>query len=199
MPLSHPVEANPLCLTGGPATGKSRVANWLQARRWRVVCSDEIVHQFYEPGQAMASRIGREFGSEMLTAGGRVNRLKLGELVFRDTTARERLNALVHPAVRGEWRRRMKKSLAGGRRVVVVIPLAYETGVVSEFGQTWVVACSKAEQMARLRGRGFGPEQIETRLASQWPLQKKMDLADVVLWNDGAWKLTTGQLRSLRP
>ncbi len=185
-----------ICLTGGIASGKSRVTTWLQSHDWHTVCADEIVHRLYAPDQELPKVLAREFGATILSAEGRVNRQRLGELVFGHPDRLARLNALVHPQVRNAWQREIRAAVAE-IPVVVTIPLAFETGAPSEFGQTWVVACSVQEQKRRLVERGLTARQIEDRLAAQWPLQRKMDLADRVIWNEGAWELTELQLVAL--
>jgi dephospho-CoA kinase len=186
-----------ICLTGGVATGKSRVAGWFMARGWKVICTDQIVHELYEPGTPLVHAIAHEFGPEVLTHEGRVNRVELGKRVFTDESARNRLNALVHPKVREEWRKQAAEGKVQGQKVMVVIPLAYETQVQEEFSQVWVVACSDAEQKKRMEQRGFQGEESSQRVASQWPLQKKIDLADVVIWNNADWELTEQQLEQI--
>lgn len=185
------------CLTGGFATGKSRVATWFAARGWVVVCCDQIVHQLYESGQSLSQEIAREFGSDVLTTDGKVNRTRLGEIVFHDQAALQQLHTLVHPRVREIWKHQAIEAVRKGNKTLVVIPLAYETGVVQEFQQVWVVACSKEIQENRLYQRGLDKDQVTCRIAAQWPLQKKIDLADRVIWNNGLWSLTEEQLERI--
>ena len=182
-------------LTGGLASGKSRVGQWFADHGWVVICSDQIVHDLYEPGQPMPAELAREFGPEILTSEGRVDRQHLGEIVFQDESRLKRLNALVHQHVRVRWKQQATESVRQGQPTLVVIPLLYETGAESEFQQVWVVACSATEQIKRLHDRGFDETQITCRLAAQWLLQKKMDLAHVVIWNEGDWALTEEQLQ----
>jgi dephospho-CoA kinase len=186
-----------ICLTGGIATGKSRVSDWLTEQGWTTICSDEIVHQLYEPNQTLPQEIAKEFGPEVVTAEGRVNREVLGKMVFGNEPARERLNRIVHPKVRAEWRKRSDESLKKRQKTMVVIPLAFETEATTEFNSVWVVACSSSEQKRRLHERGLTDSEIQNRLSSQWPIQKKIDLADCVIWNNDAWALTVEQLEMI--
>lgn len=201
MSMSRKTSAEPglVCLTGGIATGKTRVADWFAAGGWRVICTDAITHQLYEPGQPLTGALAREFSARILDGDGRVNRGALAEIVFRDADALRRLNALVHPRVRETWQARAIEGRRDGKRTMVVIPLAYEADVVREFDQVWVVACSRGKQEHRLRERRLTDEQIARRIASQWPLQKKIDLADIVIWNEGAWSITEEQLNGIFP
>jgi dephospho-CoA kinase len=189
---SHPKKL--ICLTGGIATGKSRVGAWFAEHGWDVICTDEIVHQLYEPGKSLPKLIAAEFGKGTVNAEGRVDRKALSEIVFKDSAALQKLNAMVHPVVREEWKRRVEVSQSQGKRVMVMIPLAYETGVTKEFQQTWVVACNIEKQRERLQERGISLNEAERRIASQMPLQKKIDLADIVIWNNDSWDNTERQI-----
>lgn len=186
-----------VCLTGGIATGKSRLGQWFSEREWEVICTDEIVHGLYGPGQPMAAEVAREFGPGVLAGDGSVNRTRLGEIVFADPGKLQRLNALVHPAVREAWCDRAGCATAGGRPTMVVIPLAYEVGVQDEFEQVWVVACSARTQEERLAARGLDREAAAKRVAAQFPVQSKVDRADRVVWNDGPWELAAAQCERL--
>ncbi|MCC7518135.1 MAG: dephospho-CoA kinase [Verrucomicrobiae bacterium] len=188
------VSSRPLhvCLTGGIATGKSRVARWFTDRGWTTICADEIVHEFYRPGQPVAAAVTKEFGAEVLAADGSVDRARLGRIVFGDRARLARLNALVHPPVREAWRARA--AAVEGRPVMVIVPLAYEAEAAEEFARVWVVACSARTQKARLEERGLNREDVAKRVAAQLPLQTKMDRADRVVWNDGPWKTTVEQI-----
>ena len=198
MPKIQSPQFKLICLTGGVVTGKSRIANWFKEQGWIVICTDEIVHSLYEPGQPLPHEIAHEFGKEILDSKGGVDRKELAKIVFRDPSALRRLNELVHPKVRLEWKRKVAENQGKGKEILVVIPLAYETQVVSEFHEIWVAACSESEQRHRLRDRGFDDFQIKDRLATQWPLQKKIDLANVVIWNNNSWSLTKEQLSLIK-
>ncbi len=185
------------CLTGGIATGKSRVADWFAVKGWRVICTDTIVHHLYQFDQDLIKTIVQSFGPNALTKEGSINRSELGKIVFQDHTALQRLNALVHPRVRVEWKKQSTEALHKKEKTLVVIPLAFETCVEKEFSEVWVVACSIENQKLRLQERGLNKKQIEERISAQWPIQKKIDLADRVVWNDGAWSLTEQQLEQI--
>lgn len=186
-----------VCLTGGIATGKSRVGQWFFEQGWEVICADEIVHELYRSGQAVAASVGREFGPGVLAGDGSVNRSRLGEIVFSDPAKLRRLNALVHSVVHEAWSLRAECVTAEGRPAMVVIPLAYEVGIQGEFDHVWVVACSARSQEKRLAARGLDCGAVAKRVAAQLPLQSKVDCADGVIWNDGPWELTEAQCACL--
>lgn len=186
-----------LCLTGGIGTGKSKVSEFLKERGWKTICTDEVVHQLYQPHQPIPSLLAQEFGPSVLNQDGSVNRSLLGKIVFENEAARQRLNQIVHPEVRKTWKAQSAEFIQQGKPTVVVIPLAYETNVIKEFNAVWVVACTPDIQRDRLRKRGLSDKDIDQRIQSQWPLQKKIDLADAVIWNNADWPLTEQQINLL--
>jgi dephospho-CoA kinase len=76
-----------------------------------------------------------------------------------------------------------------------VIPLLFEVDLAREFDVTVCVACSAASQRARLVDRGWTQQQIDQRLGAQWPLDRKLALADRVIWNDGSREVLAEQAR----
>lgn len=188
------MKPNLICLTGGIATGKSKVGEWFEKKGWKVICTDKIVHQLYDNDSSLRQEMIEEFGGSICSSDGKIDRVELGEKIFSQKSMRERLNRLVHPKVRLEWKKQIFDCI---QKTMVVIPLAYETEAQKDFAQTWVVGCLEQEQRKRLSQRGLNDEQIEQRLSSQWPLQKKIDLADIVIWNNASWSLTEEQLEML--
>jgi dephospho-CoA kinase len=175
-------------LTGGIATGKSAVLN-----RWRAagaigIETDELAHQALAPGTATHAAVVAAFGPGILRPDGAVDRRQLGELVFADEQRRLALNQIIHPAVRRRWTAEVADLAARGNRqpVVVCIPLLYEVGAEAEFDAVVAVACSEPVQLARLATRHLTPDQARARVRAQWPLSRKCDRADYVIWNDGS-------------
>lgn len=182
-------------LTGGIATGKSTVA-----RRWQelgavAIDADVLAHRTLEPGTPTWEQVVKEFGRAILNADQTVNRRQLGEIVFTDETKRLRLNEIVHPAVRRMWDEELQNIRNDKRttEAVCVIPLLYEVRAEKEFDCVVTVACSEPTQIARLAAKGLNEQQARARIRAQWPIQKKMDRADYVIWNDGALEQTLRQ------
>jgi dephospho-CoA kinase len=151
-----------------------------------------------EPGQPALEEIRRVFGEAVLRRDGSLDRPALGAVVFSDSEARARLEAILHPRIRqlwkasaAEWRSR------GTSRGFVVIPLLYETRAESEFDLVFCAACGAGTQRARLALRGWSEEEIEKRLASQMPAAHKMDRADGVIWNDSTLEICQDQCARL--
>jgi len=183
-----------LGLTGGIGMGKSTAAELL-AKRGAMVCdSDELARELVEPGQAALAEIVDTFGSVVLREDGSLNRAKVGELVFSNSTAREKLEAILHPCIREAWQARLEDwAVLGERLAVVVIPLLFETQAESSFNKTVCVACSSELQRERLRGREWTDDQISSRIAAQMAVGKKIKRADHVIWTDGTIEVLASQ------
>ena len=175
-------------LTGGIAAGKSTVARRWQEASAAVIDTDALAHRTLERGTPTWEQVVREFGREILNADETVNRARLGAIVFADEVRRQKLNGIVHPVVRQLWTEELEQLRrdATVAVAVVVIPLLYEVGAENEFDRVVVVACSEQTQLARLAAKGLSEQQAHARIRAQWPIQRKMDRADYVIWNDGA-------------
>lgn len=187
-------------LTGGIGMGKSTFADLLRERGVPVADTDEIARELTAPVQPALAEIRAAFGDGVFTAAQTLRRDVLAERVFADASARRQLEAILHPRIRAFW----QNLVAGWRTAseplaVVVIPLLFETEAQAEFDSTISVGCSAAIQMQRLADRGWSKEQIANRLQAQLPLEKKMALADYVVWNDGDRVALAAQLNRLLP
>jgi len=183
-----------LGLTGGIGMGKSTAAGLLARAGVAVVDTDELARRVVEPGQPALDEIRLRFGPDYLDDSGRLRRAELGRLVFQEEQARRDLEAILHPRIRALWMAQVENWREQGRPLaVVVIPLLFETGAAGIFEATVCVACSSGAQRRRLLARGWPEGQIQQRLAAQWPIDKKMQAADFVLWNEGAVEILAPQ------
>ena len=182
-------------LTGGIAAGKSTVAQRWQQAGAIVIDADKLAHRALEPGTPTWREVVREFGREFLNADQTVNRPKLGEIVFGDESKRLALNRIVHPAVRQMQADMLAQCERDGRAefVLVTVPLLYEVGAERDLDCVVTVACSEQTQLARLTATGLSEEQARARIRAQWPMQRKMDRADFVIWNDGTLRTLSEQ------
>jgi dephospho-CoA kinase len=180
-------------LTGNIACGKSTVGRLLVARGAEYIDADRLVHALMEPGTPENERIVARFGPEVLAADGRIDRPRLGAIVFADPAALEDLEAILHPGVRVEIRRRLAASTAP-IFVVDAIKLL-EGGLAREMDAVWVVVCPRAEQVRRLVAeRGLSAEQAETRISAQGSQEEKARQATVVIENGGTLAETERQI-----
>ena len=188
-------------LTGGIGMGKSTASELLTRRGLPLVDTDAIAHQIVEPGEPALAEIEQVFGKEIIDAtSGRLRRDELARVVFRNDEARGRLEAILHPRIRTIWLSHVERWRAKGHGIgIVVIRLLFETKAAAQFDATICVACAPATQVSRLRTRGWNAEQIEQRINAQWPVEKKMLLADFVVWTEGSLDVHAEQLNRIIP
>ena len=185
-------------LTGGVGMGKSTAAQLLRQHGAQVVDTDELARQFVQPGQLALMEIQTVFGKGMVAPDGQLCRDELAQLVFTDPAARKKLEAILHPRIRERW----LVQIESWRKencvlAVVVIPLLFETGAESHFDKIICAACSAPTQRQRLLSRGWTPEQIQQRLAAQWPVERKIARSDFVVWTDGSLEVHAQQIERI--
>jgi dephospho-CoA kinase len=179
-------------LTGGIASGKSTVARRLQERGCAIIEADLLAHGYLQPENPASQEVIREFGAGILDASGKIDRAKLGEIVFGNAEKIDRLNAIIHPHVLKEIARRLQALKQSGETdiVVVVAALHIETDFYKTFDRLAVAWCRPEQQLERLIGRGLTTEQAERRIASQIPMEEKRRLADDEIDCSGALEET---------
>jgi dephospho-CoA kinase len=174
-------------LTGGIGSGKSEVALRLVELGIPVIDADFVGHEILEPGGSAADAVIAAFGQAILTEG-RIDREKLGAVVFDDDAARRRLNGIVHPAIARNIAERCAELVQQGHSSIVV-----EATLLAEDGQRepWMnglilVLSSEDLRLSRLvRSRGMDPVDARKRMAAQTPPEEKASLADWVIENSG--------------
>lgn len=183
-------------LTGGIASGKSTVSAMLRDRSIPVLAADPLGHKLMEPGQSAYDEVVREFGTGILSADGKVDRGKLGTIVFADTAKRARLNWILHPKIM-EAIRQWFKSLdhpAGPEFAVMEAALIYEANVQRDVNRVVVCWCTPEQQLERLLVRGLAEEQARRRIGAQMPVDEKKKLADLVIDCSGTMDETRQQV-----
>lgn len=152
-----------------------------------MIDADHEAHLTYKRGTRTWQALIATFGDEILDLKGEIDREKLGRIVFADCMARQRLNAIVHPATRRRVLRRLARLRDDGPSwAVVEATLLIEAGWQDLTNRLWVVAAPEEAVVARLgRDRGQNEEEIRRRLAAQMPAREKMELADEIIYNDG--------------
>jgi dephospho-CoA kinase len=175
--------------------GKSTAAKILSGRGVPVVDTDELARQLVSPGEPALAEIQQRFGPTLVDAAGQLRRDELARLVFADSAARQKLEAILHPRIRERWLTQVEQWRAAGHAAaVVVIPLLFETAAEANFDSVICVACSAATQRKRLHTRGWSDDEIGRRIAAQWPVEKKMALARHVVWTEGQPDALAAQL-----
>ncbi|UJF15177.1 dephospho-CoA kinase [Jeotgalibaca sp. MA1X17-3] len=187
-----------LGLTGGIATGKSTVANYLAEQGIPVVDADVGAREVVKPHSEGLRRIVEAFGEEILLEDGSLNRKRLGELVFSQEEKRHILNSIVHVLIR-EWIQTKTKLLTeeGIPLIVWDIPLLYETNYQIDCDLVMVVYVPKELQIQRLMNRDkLTLEQAEDRIHTQMPIEEKRIKANILINNSGSIEDTYLQLDS---
>jgi dephospho-CoA kinase len=160
-----------------------------------VIDADEAAHAAYEPGSPGFDAVVREFGPQFVRDG-RIDRPRLGELVFHDAGARGRLNAIVHPLVRDWMAARTAEAFEHGAEVVVQdVPLLFENGLGRLYSTVVMVYVPEDLQVKRLvEGRGLTEDRARAMVASQMPIEEKRKLAPHVIDNSGTRDATRRQV-----
>ena len=175
-------------LTGGMACGKSFVATALRDLGCDVIEADETGREVMQPGGEAYAPVAAAFGSGILDEHGAIDRPKLAALVFGNAQQLERLNAIVHPAVR---KRALERLAEIGERdphaiAVYVAAILIEAGAWREMDKIIVVSCTRAQQIERAMQRpGAAESGVLARLESQMPLEKKLTFADYIIDTSG--------------
>lgn len=171
-------------LTGGIGAGKSEVSRLLVECGAVLIDADRIAREVVEPGTPGLAAVVETFGTEVLTPEGRLDRPKLGSIVFADPEKLAALNAIVHPLV-GARSRELEQAAAEDAVVVHDVPLLTENGLAPLYDVVVVVDASPATQLDRLvRLRGMTEEDARARMAAQASREKRLEIADIVIDND---------------
>jgi dephospho-CoA kinase len=174
-------------LTGGIASGKSTVARIFRTLGVHVVDADRIAREIVAKGSDALAEIVDEFGAPVLAEDGSLDRKKLAGIVFADPERRRRLEAITHPRIAARSLELLGALAASGEPYgVYEAALLVENGSYRTMQALIVVAASPGTQRRRLRERdALEDEEADARLAAQLPLEKKLEVADYTIWNDG--------------
>ena len=187
-------------LTGSIAVGKSFVSKTLGELGCHVIDADRVAREVVEPGTEGLSAVVREFGPEVLTPEGKLDRARLGALVFADEERRRRLNALLHPLIweaQNAWLRRAEEADPEGVAVVDAA-LMIESGGYKRFDKLLVVHCRPEIQLRRLVERdGLDEAEAARRIASQMPQEEKLLYADFQIDTSDGFEDTLRKTRAV--
>ena len=188
-------------LTGGIAAGKSTVANLWQALGARHIDADELARQAVTEGSQGLSRITQEFGPEVISADGSLNRAALGAIVFENSERRAQLESILHPIIQALCRAelaRAEQELPPDSVVVYSIPLLVETDSDLDFDRVVTVEAPEAKQIERMvKNRGMTPIEAKRRISAQATPAQRAQRADYILNSNQSIELLERDAREL--
>ncbi|MBB6448204.1 dephospho-CoA kinase [Geomicrobium halophilum] len=183
-------------LTGGIASGKSLLAQYLNDWGFPIVDADVIAREVVEPGKPVYKQLQSFFGEEIFHGDGTLDRKALGRIVFSDQEKRDQLNQMMHPAINEEMMRQKEDLIAQGHKTLVFdIPLLVENGRTNIVDYVLLAYVEEDVQLKRLMERDrSSEEEALSRIRSQMPLEKKRNHADAIVDNSGHRKTSKEQL-----
>lgn len=184
-------------LTGGIGCGKSKAADVFAELGAAVIDTDAISHELTGADGGAMDAIRGEFGDRFVRSDGALDRAAMRELVFSNPAAKQRLEAILHPAIRAESRARLSKVAAP--YAILVVPLLLETGSYRDVvDRVLVVDCPEEQQIERTIARSkLTAEQVRAIIAAQIPRNDRLRGADDVLVNDGDIKTLRSRVTAL--
>lgn len=187
-------------LTGSIAVGKTHVCRVLEELGCRVIDADRVAREVVEPGEPGLEKIVKHFGAEVLDEDGRLDRARLGAIVFSDPAQRQLLNSLLHPLVieaQDDWISRQEREEPDGIAVVDAA-LMIESGGYRRFDKLIVVWCEPEIQLRRLMARNdLDESEAKQRIASQMDQQEKKKFADYLIDTSGTFEETDEQVHQV--
>ena len=183
-------------ITGGIASGKSTVTDFLRQQGYQVIDADQVVHELQEPGGRLYQALLSAFGSAILQEDGRLDRPKLGAMIFGNPELLAQSSQLQNEIIREELAGR-RDLLAETEDIFFMdLPLLFELQYEDWFDQIWLVDVTEETQISRLMARNaLSQEEAEKRIAAQLSLQEKRKRADVLIDNNGSLEETRQQIR----
>ena len=174
-------------ITGGIASGKSTVTNFLREKGFQVVDADAVVHQLQKPGGRLYQLLVHHFGQEIILENGELNRPLLASLIFSNPEEQEWSKQTQGEIIREELAA-LRDQLAQTETVFFMdIPLLFEQDYSAWFDETWLVYVDRDVQVERFMKRDhLSKEVAESRLSAQWSLEEKTKLASHILDNNGS-------------
>ncbi|MEZ7556868.1 MULTISPECIES: dephospho-CoA kinase [Streptococcus] len=183
-------------ITGGIASGKSIVTEFLRQQGYQVIDADQVVHELQEPGGRLYQALLSAFGSAILREDGRLDRPKLGAMIFGNPQLLEQSSQIQNQIIREELAGR-RDMLAETEDIFFMdLPLLFELQYEDWSDQIWLVDVTEETQLSRLMSRNaLSQEEAEKRIAAQLSLREKRKRADVLIDNNGSLEATRQQIR----
>ncbi|KXT82186.1 Dephospho-CoA kinase [Streptococcus sp. DD11] len=182
-------------ITGGIASGKSTVTDFLRQQGYRVIDADQAVHELQEPGGRLYQALVEALGPTILQEDGHLDRPKLGALIFGHPDRLAQSSQLQNAIIREELARQRDQLAQSEEFFFMDIPLLFEQGYEDWFDQVWLVDVSEETQLSRLMARNaLSRSEAEKRIAAQLSLQEKRKRANLLIDNNGSLEATRQQV-----
>ena len=183
-------------ITGGIASGKSTVTEFLRQQGYQVIDADQVVHELQEPGGRLYQALLSAFGSAILREDGRLDRPKLGAMIFGNPQLLEQSSQIQNQIIREELAGR-RDMLAETEDIFFMdLPLLFELQYEDWFDQIWLVDVTEKTQLSRLMTRNaLSQEEAEKRITAQLSLNGKRNRVNLIIDNNGLQEATYQQLR----
>ena len=173
-------------ITGGIASGKSTVTDYLMQKGYQVIDADQVVHELQAKGGKLYQALVRWLGSAILNEAGELDRPKLSQLIFSSQENLAKSSQLQNAIIRQELADRRDQLAKTEETFFMDIPLLFEQDYADWFDEVWLVYVNPETQIKRLKARnGYSQGEALQRLASQMKLENKVPYADFVIKNDG--------------
>lgn len=185
-------------LTGGIASGKSTVVSMLRQYGAAIIDCDIIARDVVLPGSKGLQAVVRAFGPQALLSDGTMNRAYIGSVVFTNPAKKQELEEILFPLIRQEIRTKITQLEKAGEAVAFLdMPLLFEVKYHSYVNEVWLVYVDAATQLTRLMARnGYTKEEALARIRSQFPIDKKRALSQVIVDNTASLEKTEEQVKA---
>jgi len=172
-------------LTGGIGSGKSTVAGFLAGLGVVIIDADKIGHEILESDDEVRRQAIDTFGQNIIAPGGKIDRKKLGNIVFDNPEALSRLNRIMHPRISEAVKAQLEQYRRQGVDIVVIeAPLLIEAGWDTKVDEVWITTAPRAAIFKRLEQLGLSRTEAMARIRSQLPDREQVNHADVVINTD---------------
>ncbi len=187
-----------LGLTGSIGSGKSTVVDFIKQKGMPVIDSDSIAREIVEPERQAWKEIVEYFGDEILLPDKRIDRKKLGDIIFRSLEERKVLELITHPRIIDEMMIRANDLKKYNEHVLIDVPLLFETQSEKYFDLIIVVYTDKKKQVERLMLRdNIDEEEALLKISTQMDIEKKRRKADIVIYNNKDLQETKKQVEKI--
>lgn len=180
--------------------GKSETATQLAVLGIPSIDSDDLARKVVEPERKAWRVIVQRFGKGCLKEDQTLDRSYIADIIFTNPSEKSWIESIIHPEIRElrqiETKRIAQTETKGGKvnMVAWIVPLLFENKVDQEVDSVICVACSRSTQIKRLSSRNWSEIEMTRRIKSQWPVEKKMQISDFVIWNDFSLDILQRQL-----